>query len=150
MHPCQHYICRFYMNLHKNTHKLQMCRFPTPFTIVDSRYTPAAWNVHEATIKNILRRWWRVLDQWVLQLCWPRKSVTINGNKLPWNEYRWHRDSSILLWFGKKHRVWQLVIINWWKGKHSGSIACTRKQQPRFYWSCSSVVMNDATLSQET
>jgi len=37
------------------------------------------------------------------------------------------------------------VIINWWKGKPSGSIACTRKQQPRFYWSCSSVVMNDAT-----
>jgi len=34
---------------------------------------------------------------------------------------------------------------NWWKGKPSGSIACTRKQQPRFYWSCSSVVMNGAT-----
>ena len=34
---------------------------------------------------------------------------------------------------------------NWWKGKPSGSIACTRKQQPRFYWSRSSVVMNDAT-----
>jgi len=30
-------------------------------------------------------------------------------------------------------------------GKPSGSIACTRKQQPRFYWSCSSLVMNDAT-----
>ena len=29
--------------------------------------------------------------------------------------------------------------------KPSGSIACTRKQQPRFYWSGSSVVMNDAT-----
>jgi len=37
------------------------------------------------------------------------------------------------------------VQLNWWKGKPSGSIACTRKQQPRFYWSCSSVVMNDAT-----
>ena len=36
-------------------------------------------------------------------------------------------------------------LLNWWKGKPSGSIACTRKQQPRFYWSCSSVVMNDAT-----
>ena len=24
-------------------------------------------------------------------------------------------------------------------------LACTRKQQPRFYWSCSSVIMNDAT-----
>jgi len=37
-------------------------------------------------------------------------------------------------------------LLNWWKGKPSGSIACTRKQQPRFYWSCSSVVLNDATL----
>jgi len=36
-------------------------------------------------------------------------------------------------------------ILNWWKGKPSGSIACMRKQQPRFYWSCLSVVMNDAT-----
>jgi len=35
--------------------------------------------------------------------------------------------------------------INWWKGKPSGSIACTRKQKLRFYWSCSSIVMNDAT-----
>ena len=35
------------------------------------------------------------------------------------------------------------VFLNWWKGKPSGSKACTRKQQPRFYWSCSSVVMND-------
>ena len=38
-----------------------------------------------------------------------------------------------------------LDLLNWWKGKPPGSIACTRKQQPRFYWSCSSVVMNDAT-----
>jgi len=37
------------------------------------------------------------------------------------------------------------ILLNWWKGKPSGSIACTRKQQPQFYWSCSSVVMNDAT-----
>ena len=37
------------------------------------------------------------------------------------------------------------LYINWWKGKPSGSIACTRKQQPRLYWSCSLVVMNDAT-----
>ena len=36
-------------------------------------------------------------------------------------------------------------LLNWWKGKPSGSIACTWKQQPRFYWSCSSIVMNDAT-----
>jgi len=32
----------------------------------------------------------------------------------------------------------RLNVINWWKGKPLGSIACTRKQQPRFYWSCSS------------
>jgi len=38
-----------------------------------------------------------------------------------------------------------MVVLNWWKGKPSGSIACKRKQQPQFYWSCSSVVMNDAT-----
>jgi len=40
-----------------------------------------------------------------------------------------------------------LVIgqLNWLKGKPLGSIAFTRTQQPRFYWSCSSVVMNDAT-----
>jgi len=31
-----------------------------------------------------------------------------------------------------------LFFINWWKGKPSGSINCTRKKQPRFYWSCSS------------
>ena len=37
------------------------------------------------------------------------------------------------------------ILINWWKGKPPGSIACTRKQQPRFYSSCSSVVMNNAT-----
>jgi len=36
-------------------------------------------------------------------------------------------------------------VLNWWKGKPSGSIACTWKRQSRFYWSCSSVVMNDAT-----
>jgi len=38
-----------------------------------------------------------------------------------------------------------VIVLNWWKGKPSGSIAYTRKQQPRFYWSCSSVVMNNAT-----
>ena len=47
-------------------------------------------------------------------------------------------------------QLWYLLSVsveklNWWKGKPSGSIACTRKQQPRFYWNCSSVVMNDAT-----
>jgi len=41
--------------------------------------------------------------------------------------------------------VMVFLALNWWKGKPSGSIACTRKQQPRFYWSRSSVVMNDAT-----
>jgi len=35
--------------------------------------------------------------------------------------------------------TFSVPIINWWKGKPSGSIACTRKQQPRFYWNCSSV-----------
>ena len=39
----------------------------------------------------------------------------------------------------------QRLNLNWWKGKPSGSKVCTRKQQPRFYWSCSSVVMNDDT-----
>jgi len=39
------------MNLHKNT-TYKSSRFPTPFTIVDSLYTPAAWNVHEATIEK--------------------------------------------------------------------------------------------------
>ena len=28
-----------------------------------------------------------------------------------------------------------LLYLNWWKRKPSGSIACSRKQQPRFYWS---------------
>ena len=37
------------------------------------------------------------------------------------------------------------ILLNWWKGKPSGSISCTRKQQPRFYWSCSSVEMHNAT-----
>ena len=37
------------------------------------------------------------------------------------------------------------LVLNWWKGKPSGSIACKKKQQPRLYWSCSSVAMNDAT-----
>jgi len=40
----------------------------------------------------------------------------------------------------------KVIKLYWWKGEPSGSIFCTRKQQPRFYWSCSSVVMNDATL----
>ena len=35
--------------------------------------------------------------------------------------------------------------LNWWKEKPLVSIACTRKHQPRCYWSCSSIVMNDAT-----
>jgi len=36
-------------------------------------------------------------------------------------------------------------IIKLKKGKPSGNKAWMRKQQPRFYWSCSSVVMKDAT-----
>jgi len=38
-----------------------------------------------------------------------------------------------------------VLIKNWRKGKPTGSIACTRKQQPRSHWSRPSVVMNDAT-----
>jgi len=45
----------------------------------------------------------------------------------------------------EKSNVVFFLVLNWWKGKPSGSIACTRKQQPRFNWSCSSVEMNDAT-----
>jgi len=37
------------------------------------------------------------------------------------------------------------VEINWWKEKPSGSKVFTEKQQSRFYWSCLSVVMKDAT-----
>jgi len=33
----------------------------------------------------------------------------------------------------------------WFRNFIKLEIWCTRKQQPRFYWSCSSVVMNDAT-----
>ena len=42
---------------------------------------------------------------------------------------------------------WLIFInyLNWEKGKPSVSIACMGKQQPRFNWSCSSVVMKDAT-----
>ena len=37
------------------------------------------------------------------------------------------------------------VASNWWMGKPSESKACMEKQQHRFYWSCSSVEMKDAT-----
>jgi len=37
------------------------------------------------------------------------------------------------------------IELIWVKRKPSGSIARIGKQQPRFYWSCSSVVMKDAT-----
>jgi len=39
-----------------------------------------------------------------------------------------------MIWCTFSYKL-QSIIINWWKGKPSGSIACTRKQQPRFYWS---------------
>ena len=45
----------------------------------------------------------------------------------------------------KGSKMYGSLFLNWWKGKPSGSIACTGKQQPRPYWSCSPVVMNDAT-----
>jgi len=38
------------------------------------------------------------------------------------------------------------LIWNWWKGKPSGSIACTRKQQPRFYWSQSVIKVSTKCL----
>jgi len=44
-----------------------------------------------------------------------------------------------------KNKMMKYVLLNWLKGMPSGSIACTRKQQSRFYWSCSSVLMNAAT-----
>ena len=47
-------------------------------------------------------------------------------------------------WLSYIYKFLIYLIKNWWKGKPSGNIACTRKQQPRFYWSRSSVVMNDA------
>ena len=47
------------------------------------------------------------------------------------------KSSKLSPWWLKIDRA----LINWWKGKPSGSIACTRKQQPRFYWSRSSVVV---------
>jgi len=43
-----------------------------------------------------------------------------------------------------KHTT-RIYELNWEKGKPSGSIACMRQEQPRFYWSCLSVVMKDAT-----
>jgi len=67
--------------------------------------------------------------------------------------FSWGQTINLLLIFFEifKRAKWRMETrfnlrkTNWWKGKPSGSIACTRKQQPRFYWSCSSVVMNDAT-----
>ena len=50
--------------------------------------------------------------------------------KMPWHPRKWLCPSDY-------RRLREL--LNWCKGKPSGSIACTRKQQPRFYWSCSSV-----------
>jgi len=35
--------------------------------------------------------------------------------------------------------------LHWEKGKPLGSIDCMGKQQSRFYWSCSSVVIKDTT-----
>jgi len=66
--------------------------------------------------------------------------------ELAWTLFAHIRQPSFFLWkvfcFGF---TLNFTVLNWWKGKPSGSIACTRKRQPRFYWSCSSVVMNDAT-----
>ena len=54
-----------------------------------------------------------------------------------------------------EQRTWESVLVintwwwwwvafrlqlNWWKGKPSGRITCTKNQQSRFNWSCSSKV----------
>jgi len=65
----------------------------------------------------------------------------VRNLKEDWIDSVWLRVQTMLL----KNRGPYLGKLNWWKGKPSGIIACTRKQQPRFYWSRSSGVMNDAT-----
>jgi len=60
-----------------------------------------------------------------------------------WYSTVWCCSASSKNFYVKKSK--QVIMWNWWKGKPLENIACTRKQQLRFYWSCSSVVMNDAT-----
>ena len=55
---------------------------------------------------------------------------------------------SALIWAWSGLCLIMVWSLNWWKEKPSGSIACTRKQQPRFYRSCSSVVMAWSDLCQ--
>ena len=74
--------------------------------------------------------------------CFKRKSNTFYNKLLSLWLCVWVRDD-------KTFTQTLSCVLNWWMGKLSGSIACTRKQQPRFYWSCSSVVMNDATICRE-
>jgi len=60
---------------------------------------------------------------------------------------RWHSFRTLCPYKRCGNAVWCdrgfTYVIKLMKGNPSRSIACTRKQQPRFYWSCSSVVMND-------
>jgi len=69
--------------------------------------------------------------QWHLSIIWGLSLALSLLARALWSE-AYHIE--VLLKFAH-------IALNWWKGKPSGSIACTRKQQPRFYWSCSSVVM---------
>jgi len=48
-----------------------------------------------------------------------------------------------LIFFGSLR--WWFIVIKLMKGKSTRKHACTRKQQPQFYWSYSSVVTTDAT-----
>jgi len=97
---------------------------------------------------------------WSAALCTCLKlwNNTLKHMCWPWRPYKTFRTFSALENATRQDRqtgaLWQDITIsqsnanvlsNWWKRQLSGSIACTRKQQPRFYWSRSSVVMNDVT-----
>jgi len=62
-----------------------------------------------------------------------RLNVPVNLRKRVFRKHSLHREYNSI-------RFFKLM-----KGKPSWSIACTRKQQPWFYWSCWSVIMNDST-----
>jgi len=69
---------------------------------------------------------------------WQKKRILERNVKLSHNSKFY-----ILQTYWKEKLI--ILQLNWWKEKPSGSIVCTRKQQPRFYWSCSSAVMKDAS-----
>jgi len=78
------------------------------------------------TVKIIVQSY-TLLFEWCLRL---RKSV--NDNTFCFRQ-NYNKTST------------QEFQFNWWEGKPSGSTAGMGKQQPRFYWSCSSMVIKDAT-----